>query len=101
MDHGSERVEEREPDTGVVQYCYHKQVQYFKPLIEDIAHYHRAIIGADKTGRSFEFLFTAVRRHIRMMRKDMFQEVLSRELTGSTEDAVPATYESAAAPAPG
>jgi hypothetical protein len=42
-----------------------------------------------------------VNRYMRMKRDDSMQGTLSRGLKGSTEKAVPATYESAAAPAPG
>ena len=89
------------PDPEVIQHCCHKQVQSFKPMAEDVAHYHRAKYKTDSSDHSFELFFNAVNRHIRMKREDSVQEALSRGLTGSTEKAVPATYDSAAAPAPG
>ncbi len=45
-----------QPDPGLLQYWYFKQVQYFKPMSEDIAHYKRAKGMPGDPDYSFEWL---------------------------------------------
>ncbi len=78
-----------EPDPEILRFCYFKQIQYFKPLAEDIAHFKRANLLDDKSDHSFEFLFEAANWHVLMKREDAMQEALSRGLMGTTESAAP------------
>ena len=43
----------REPDPEILQYCYFKQTQWFKPLVDDIAHYRRLKLLDDKSDYLF------------------------------------------------
>jgi uncharacterized protein (DUF1684 family) len=77
------------PDPAILQYCYFRQIQNFKPLADDIAYYKRARFAADATDHSFEFLFEAANRYLRMKREDSMQEQLSRGLNGASDKALP------------
>jgi hypothetical protein len=79
------------PDPRILQCLYFQQIQHFKPLAEDIAHYKRAkYLGS--TDYSFEWLWEASNRHLLMKREDYMQESLSRGLNGASGQAAPATY---------
>jgi hypothetical protein len=66
-----------------------QQIQHFKPLADDIAYYKRARFAADATDHSFEFLFEAANRYLRMKREDSMQDQLSRGLNGASDRALP------------
>ena len=62
MDDGLAKLK-REPDPDILQFCYARQVQWLKPLSEDIAHYKRAwFLLDDKSDFSFRYLFDAANR---------------------------------------
>ncbi len=50
------------PDPAILQYCYFRQIQNLKPLVDDIAYYKRARFAADATDRSFELPFEKANR---------------------------------------
>ena len=78
------------PDPQLLLYLYFQQVQHFKPLAEDIAHYKRAkYLGS--TDYSFEWLWEASNRYLLMEREDYMLESLSRGLNGASGQAAPAT----------
>ncbi len=77
------------PDPAILQYCYFRHKQNFKPLADDSAYYKRARFAADATDHSFEFLFEAASRYLRMKREDSMQEQLSRGLNGASDKALP------------
>ena len=77
------------PDPAILQYCYFRQIQDLKPLADDIAYCKRAQPAADATDQSFEFLFEAANRYLRMKREDSMQEQLSRGLNGASDKALP------------
>ncbi len=62
--------------------------QYFKPLADDIAYYKRAKFSDSPQDHSFEFLWEAVTRYLRMKREDAMQEQLSRGINGASDKAV-------------
>ncbi len=68
------------PDPGLLQYWYFKQVQYFKPMSEDIAHYKRAKGIPGDPDYSFERLWGASCRYLTMKREDSMQDALNRSL---------------------
>ncbi len=75
-------------DTELLQTLYFRELLYVKPLAEDIAHYKRAkhLHSGD---HSYEHLWDAATRYLRMKREDHLQESISRGLTGSTDRAAP------------
>jgi hypothetical protein len=77
------------PDPEILRCCYFKQVQCFKPLAEDIAHYKRATFLDNRADYSFEYLFEAATRYLLMQREDSMQEALSRGLMGTADKALP------------
>ena len=78
------------PDPKILQYLYFQQVQHFKPLAEDIAHYKRAkYLGSPDY--SVEWLWEASNRYLLMDGEDYMQESLRRGLNGVSGQAAPAT----------
>ena len=77
------------PDPAILQYCCFRQLQNIKPLADDTAYDRRARFAADATDHSFEFLFEAANRYLRMKREDSMQEQLSRGLNGASDRALP------------
>ena len=77
------------PDPALLQYCYSRPIQDLKPLADDIAYCKRAQPAADATDQSFEFLFEAANRYLRMKREDSIQERLSRGLNGASDKTLP------------
>ena len=78
-----------QPDPDILRHCYSRQIQYFKPLAEDISHYKRAKHLPDKPDYSLEYLFEAANRYLLMKREDAVQDALSRGLMGTTDRAAP------------
>ena len=78
-----------QPDPDILRHCYFRQIQYFKPLAEDISHYRRAKHLPDKSDYSFEYLFESANRYLLMKRDDAMQDALSRGLMGTTDRAAP------------
>ena len=76
------------PDPDLLQALCLRQLQCYKPLAEDIAHYKRAkhLLSGDY---SYEYLWDAATRYLHMKREDHMRESLSRGLTGSTDKAAP------------
>ena len=66
------------PDPGLVHIRYFKQIQYFKPMSEDIAHYKRAKGILGDPDYSFEWLGDASCRYLSMKREDYMQDALNR-----------------------
>ena len=77
------------PDPKLLQYLYFQQVQQFKPLTEDVAHYRRARYPGSPDC-SFEWLWEASNRYLLMKREEYMHESLSRGLNGVFGQAAPA-----------
>ena len=58
-------------------------------MADGIAYYKRARFATGATDHSFEFLFEAATRYLRMKREDSMQEQLSRGLNGASDKALP------------
>ena len=56
------------PDPEVLQFWYVKQLQKFKPMAEDIAHYRRAKYNGSPD-HSFDWLCAASCRYLSMKRE--------------------------------
>ena len=81
------------PDPAILQYCYFRQLQNYKPLADDTAYYKRAwFAAADATDHSFEFLFKVANGYLRVKRDGSMQEQLSRGLNGASDKALPGNY---------
>jgi hypothetical protein len=52
------------PDPAVLQPCYFKHAQRFKPQVDVVASYRRAKLAQDSSDHSLEFLFEAATRYI-------------------------------------
>ena len=65
------------PDPEILRCCDFNNVQCFKPLAEDIAHYKRARFVENKADYSFEHLFEAANSYLLMKREDAMQDALS------------------------
>ena len=76
------------PDKSLLQFWYFKQMQYFKPMAEDIAHYKRAQY-LKSPDYSFDWLWNASCRYLTMKREDHMQHELNRSLRGDHPKAVP------------
>ena len=76
------------PDPEVLQFGYFKQLQYFKPMAEDTAHYKRARWNGSPD-HSFEWLWVASCRYLSMKREDYMQDSLNRSLKHSHAKALP------------
>ena len=83
------------PDPEVLQFWYFKQLQHFKPMAEDIAHYKRAKYNGSPD-HSFDWLWAASCRYLSMKREDYMQDSLNRSLKHSHAKALPGldTYKS-------
>ena len=69
------------PDQDVLQYWYFKQLQHFKPMAEDIAHYKRAqFLPGGSPDYSFNYLWEASCRSLTMKRQDYMQNALAKSL---------------------
>ncbi len=77
-----------QPDPGLLQYLYFKQVQYFKPMSEGIAHYKRVKGIPGDPGYSFEWLWKASCRYLPMKREDYMQDALNRSIKSSHSKAL-------------
>jgi hypothetical protein len=58
------------PDPAALHHCYFTQAQRFTPLADVNASYKRAKRAQDSSDHSFEFLFEATARYIRMKRDE-------------------------------
>ena len=67
------------PTDELLQYWYFQQIQKFKPMSEDIAHYKRAK-WLNSPDYSFKWLWEASCRYLTMKREDYMQESLNRSL---------------------
>ncbi len=57
------------PDPALLQLLYFRQVQYFKPLVEDVSHFKRAKhLGSPDY--SFEWLWEAANRYLTVKREN-------------------------------
>ena len=76
------------PADDLLQFWYFKQLQYFKPMAEDIAHYKRAkYLGSPDY--CFQWLWDAACRYLAMKREDHMQDSLNRSLKQPHAKAVP------------
>ena len=76
------------PDPELRLILHFRQVQYFKPLAEDVAHYTRARF-LHSPDHSFDYLWGAASRFLLTKGEDHLQESLSRGIKGSTDRAAP------------
>ncbi len=60
------------PDPEALQLWYFRQLQHFKPMAEDIAHYRRAKYNESPV-HSLEWLWAASCRYLLMKREDYMQ----------------------------
>ena len=75
------------PKNTMLQYWYFRQIEHFKPMSEDIAHYKRAKYEPGNPVYSFEWLWAASCRYLLMKREEYMQQSLSRSLTGASKGA--------------
>ena len=76
------------PDSDTLLYWYFKQIQHFKPMSEDIAHFKRAQWNKSPD-HSFEWLYGAACRYLAQKRSDHMQEALNRSLNSKPNHAAP------------
>ena len=78
------------PDDSTLLFWYFKQIQNFKPMAEDIAHFKRAQ-WSKSPDYSFDWLWGAPCRYLAQKRSDYMQESLSRSLVSKPYHAAPGT----------
>ena len=78
------------PEKSTLLFWYFKQIQYFKPMAEDIAHFKRAQWN-NSPDYSFDWLWGASCRYLAQKRSDYMQESLNRSLVSRPNHAAPGT----------
>eukprot|EP00435_Cladocopium_sp_Y103_P051725 s387_g16.t1 len=76
------------PDESVLETLFYKQVKNCKAIQHDMNEYHRAIEGDDK--RTYNFLVSAVRRHLDRERLEANRDRVAKGLSGAGRPSAPA-----------
>ena len=81
------------PEESVLETLVYNQVKNCKALARDLNEYHRAEEGTEK--RKYDFLLSAVRRHLDRERLETNRERVARNLSGAAKASTPAVGEKA------
>ena len=76
------------PDKSVLETLFYKQVKHSRSISHDLNEYHRAEEGNEK--HSYEFLLSAVRRHLDRERLESNRDRVARNLAGTQRASTPA-----------
>ncbi len=77
-----------EPEHGLLQNWYFRQIEHFKPMSEDIAHYKRAKDEPGNLVCYFAWFWAASCRYLLMKLEEYMQQSLKRSLTGASKGAL-------------
>ena len=78
------------PEESVLETLFYNQVKNCKAIAHDLNEYHRAE-GTEK--RKYDFLVSAVRRHLDRERLETNRERVARNLSGAAKASTPAVGE--------
>ena len=76
------------PDENVLETLFYNQVKNSRAIAHDMNEYHRAEEGTEK--RSYEFLVSAIRRHLDRERLEANRDRVAKNLSGSARASAPA-----------
>ena len=76
------------PEESVLETLFYNQVKNCKATAHDLNEYHRADEGTEK--RKYDFLVSAVRRHLDRERLETNRERVARNLSGTAKPSAPA-----------
>ena len=76
------------PEESVLETLFYNQVKNCKAIAHDLNEYHRADEGTEK--RKYDFLVSAVRRHLDRERLETNRERVARNLSGTAKPSAPA-----------
>eukprot|EP00435_Cladocopium_sp_Y103_P062131 s659_g23.t1 len=79
------------PDESVLETLFYNQVKNCKAISHDMNEYHRAEEGTEK--RKYDFLVSAVCRHLDRERLETNRERVARNLSGAAKPSTPAVGE--------